>query len=556
MSARSNKTTGIAYLKRSGGVFARKSTTGQNAKDSPSTTDFSFTILSLPRSKWYNGFMSRFESEPGESFDNTLEITLETVKERAVKGVIVLTGRTFFLQILALAASVFLGIFLSPAEFGVFFVVSAVVNFLAYFSDVGLAAALIQTKSKVTESDLKTTFTIQQIIVVVLVAALFILTPFLVNYYNLSQSGVYLLYALAASLLMSSLKTIPSVLLERELDFAKLVIPQMLENIVYNFVVVIMAWKGLGVMAFTYAVLGRGITGLVSIYILKPWMPGIRFSRRSLGKLLRYGVPYQANTLLATIKDDGLTAFLGGVLTPSGLGYLGWAQKWAKYPLRLFMDNVLKVTFPAFSRMQDEKHVLAKSLTRSIFFICFLVFPSLVGFLILAPILVQIIPRYEKWIPALIPLYILSADTIFASATTQLTNTLNAIGKITTTFKLMIMWTGLAWLLIPLLATRFGYVGAAAGYALVSSSSILVIYLMRRIVRFSFKESMLLPAIGTSVMAVVLLGIRGFLPVNIYSVVGLGLLGFVVYLAVMRLLVGVSILEDVKKVAKNIYQRS
>ena len=156
---------------------------------------------------------------------------------------------------------------------------------------------------------------------------------------------------------------------------------------------------------------------------------------------------------------------------------MGWAQKWAYMPLRLFMDNVLKVTFPAFSRMQDEREHLKRSVTRSIFFVCFLVFPSVVGLVILSPILVEIIPRYDKWEPALIPLFLISINTIFAAATTQLTNLLNAIGKIKTTFKLMIMWTVLTWAFIPVLAIKYGVNGAALGYALVGSSSIIAIYI-------------------------------------------------------------------------------
>lgn len=494
--------------------------------------------------------------EPGEHLDPTAEITLEAVKERAVKGVVLLTGRTFFLQVISLFAVGLLTIFLSPSDFGIFFIISAVVNFLAYFSDVGLAAALIQTKKKVTEEDLKTTFTVQQAIVITLLVVLFIATPYLQDYYDFSEAGKFLLYALGASLFMSSLKTIPSVLLERELNFSRLVIPQVFENLVYNGVAVYFAWKGYGVTSFTYAVLARGVVGLVAMYALKFWMPGIAMSKKTLKKLLAYGVPYQANTLLATIKDDGMTAVLGGILGTSGIGYLGWAQKWAKTPLRLFMDNVLKVTFPAYSRMQDDKDTLARSVTRSIFFVAFLTFPSLIGFLVLAPMLTQIIPRYEKWIPALLPLYIIGIDTMFASVTTQLTNLLNAIGKITVTLKLMIMWTVLSWLLIPFLAMKHGFVGAAIGYALVSSSSVIAIYVAKIYVNFSLKNSVLMPLMSAAIMGGVLLLIRSFMSPVIGNVIILGVVGFIVYTALMRVLVGDSIVVDVKRVAKNIYSKN
>lgn len=491
----------------------------------------------------------------GEHLDPTSEITLEAVKARAVKGVAILTGRSFFLQLLSFLAFILLGIFLEPEQFGVFIVVSAIINFLRYFSDIGLAAALIQKKEKVEEADLKTTFTIQQGLVLLVLAILVLITPVLEGVYSLSFEGKLLLYALGISFFMSSLKTIPSILLERKLNFSKFVIPELLENVVYQFSVVFLAWQGFGIRSFTYAVLARGVVGLVAIYIIRPWRPGFAFSKRSLRKLLTFGVPYQLNTFLATIKDDGMTLYLGGILGAAGLGFLGWAQKWAQYPLRLFMDNVLKVTFPAFSRMQDKKVELGRSLTRSIFFICILVFPSIVGLLILAPFLIEIIPRYEKWRPALIPLALVSINVVFAAATTQLTNVLNAIGKIKTTFKLMLMWAVLTWAFIPALALKFGVQGAAAGYALVGSSSIVAIYIVHRQVKFSLKDSVFKPAVAALAMAAIMLFLRGFFPTTLYGVFILGALGVIVYALATYLIVGHSIIDDVKKVTKSLVSR-
>jgi O-antigen/teichoic acid export membrane protein len=490
-----------------------------------------------------------------EHLDPTAEISLEAVKKRAVKGVAVLTGRTFFLQLLSFVSWIFLGVFLEPNEFGVFIVVSAVVNFLKYFSDIGLAAALIQKKEKLSSADLKSTFTIQQILVVSLLVILFLVTPLVKDYYSLSKDGVYLLYALGLAFFLASLKTIPSVLLERELNFSKFVIPELLENLVYNTTLVIFAWQGYGLISFVYAVVFRGVLGVVAIYILRPWRPGLALSRGSLKRLLKYGVPYQINTLLATVKDDGMTIFLGGIIGQTSMGFLGWAQRWSQYPLRLFMDNVLKVTFPAFSRMQDDKEHLKRSVTRSIFFVCFLVFPSVVGFLVLAPILVSIIPRYEKWEPALLPLAIVSINTIFAAATTQLTNVLNAIGKIKTTFKLMVMWTVLSWAFIPLLAIKYGLIGASVGYALVGSSSMIAIAIVYRIVNFSLYKSILAPALGAMVMGMAVLIIRNMLSEDVWSVIMLTVSGLVVYMGTMYLLAGKAIFMDAKRGVKAMLNR-
>ena len=161
-----------------------------------------------------------------EHLDPTAEITLKTVKARAVKGVVVLTGRTFILQVISLIAQGILWAFLGPAEFGVFFIVSAIVNFFTYFSDIGLAAALIQKKEVPSDKDLKSTFFVQQSLVLLIIAVVLLTTPFFVSRYSLSIDGKFLLYALSFSFFLSSLKSIPSVLLERKLEFGKLVLPQ------------------------------------------------------------------------------------------------------------------------------------------------------------------------------------------------------------------------------------------------------------------------------------------------------------------------------------------
>ncbi len=483
------------------------------------------------------------------------ELSVETIKSKSVRGIVVLTGRTFLLQIIALVAQLLLFAYLGSYELGVFAIVSSIINFLVYFSDIGLAAALIQKKEQPSETDLKTTFTVQQLLVFVPIAVVVLSTPYFVKNYSLTNDGRILLYALCLSTIMSSLKSIPSILLERKLEFVKLVFPQIIEQLVYNVVLVVMAMKGFGVTSFSIAVILRGMVGLALIYWVQPWKPGFAFSLSALKGLFKFGIPYQVNTFLATLKDDGLILILGGIIGPAGIGVLSFAQKIARLPLTFFMDTVTKVMFPAFSRLQDKKSDLERSVTRSIFFICFFVFPSLMGIVILTPLLVRVVPRYEQWIPALVPIIFISINFAFASATTQLTNLLNAIGKIKITFYLMIMWTVLTWALIPILGLKFGVVGASIGYALVGLSSIVAIIIAKRYVNFSISDSIIKPLIGTVVMGAVLLLVRNFLDVSATSMFILGFVGVLVYGSSMVSMMGASLIDDAKKSYKHIFSK-
>lgn len=486
-----------------------------------------------------------------EGLDSAIEVSLETVKKRAVRGVAILTGRGFLLNGVAQISQLFLLAFLSPSELGTFWIVSAAVAFLIYFSDIGLAAALIQKKEKPSESDLATTFTIQQSLILILLLVLYFISPYLVRVYGLTNEGRMLIYALGISLFLSSLKSIPSVLLERKLMFGKFVLPEILENLFYNLTVVYLAYRGFGITSFTYAVIVRGIVGVVAIYILQPWKPKIAFSKSAVKSLLKFGVPYQVNTLVSVIKDQGITLILGGILGQAAIGYLGSAMRLSQIPLRLFMDNVTKVSFPAFSRLQGQKGELAKSVTMSVQFICFLVFPSLIGFVVIVPNLMAILPKYQKWEPALVPLYIVSINVIFAAIATQLTNMLTAIGKIGIVIKLTIMYTVLTIVLVPTLATKYDFTGAAWGYALVGLSSVVAIWAAKRQVNFSILDSFLKPLLAALIMGGGVFWMRGLIGVTSVNTILLILSGGVIYGFSSVMIIGPSILRDGKKIIYN-----
>ncbi len=480
------------------------------------------------------------------------EIDIASIKQRSIKGIFALTSRTFIIQIISFAANFILTVFLSPAVFGVFFVVSAAIAFLSYFSDIGLAAALIQKKDSIKDEDLKTTFTIQQVLVVTVVVLALVFSNKIGNFYNFGSEGVFLFQALAISFFLSSLKTIPSIILERNLNFEKLVIPQIVETLFFNVVVVVLAIKGFGISSFTYAVLARGISGLITIYIISPWRIRLGFSKASASKLLSFGFPFQLNSLLALIKDDLFIAYLGKVLPIAQVGYIGFAQKWAFTPLRLIMDNVIRITFPSFSRLQDEKDILKKAIEKSIFAASFLIFPSLFGLVILSPFFVNLIPKYIKWEPALISLAFFSLNAGLSSISTPLTNALNAIGKIRVTLYLMVFWTIATWVITPIFIAMYGFNGVSYASALIALSVVIVIYLVRRYVKFDVVKVTIYPLISSIVMGLIIYFLSPVFVKSILSLILMILFGAVVYFSCVFVLAKNEILENIQLVKKNL----
>ena len=480
------------------------------------------------------------------------EIDLALITKRSIRGIFALTSRTFIIQIVAFVANFLLTVFLTPAIFGVYFVVTAAIAFLQYFSDIGLAAALIQKKESITQEDLKTTFTIQQVLVVSITLLAILFSGWVGRFYNLGQEGILLFQALAVAFFLSSLKTIPSIILERNLKFEKLVIPQIVESLSFSIVVVVLAIKGFGITSFTYAVLARGITGLIAIYLISPWRIRFGFSKASAKKLLSFGLPFQVNSFLALIKDDLFIAYLGKALPLYQVGYIGFAQKWAYMPLRLIMDNVIRITFPSFSRLQEEKDVLKKAVEKSIFAASFLIFPSIFGLVVLAPYFVHFIPKYIKWEPAIISLSFFAFSAALSSISTPLTNALNAIGKIKTTLRLMIFWTIATWILTPIFISFFGFNGVAIASALIACSLVLVVYLVKKYISFDLLKATLFPLISACIMALVVYFLSPIFVKGLVSLFSIVFLGAVIYFLCILLIARKEVFSDAKLIINNL----
>lgn len=480
------------------------------------------------------------------------EIDIASVTKRSIRGVFALTSRTFTIQIITFLSNFLLTIFLSPQTFGIFFVVSAVIAFLSYFSDIGLAAALIQKKEPVTQEELKTTFTIQQTLVITLVTIALILSPYISSLYRLRPDGVILFQALCVAFFLSSLKTIPSIILERSLRFEKLVLPQIVESLVFSVTSVVLAIKGFDLTSFTIAVLLRGISGVIVMYAVAPWRIQVGFSRNAAKRLLSFGIPFQANSLLALIKDDLLTVFLGKILPLAQVGYIGFAQKWAFTPLRLIMDNIIRITFPSFSRLQSDKAMLSQALEKTIFAASFLIFPSLAALVILFPYFLNIIPNYSKWEPALLSMGFFALNAVFSSVSTPLTNILNATGKIKITLYLMIFWTISTWLLTVFGVLNFGFNAVAIVSAIVSISAILVVAIVKKYVNFNIIKATSSPLFATFCMSLILYPLSSVFIKDIFSLILMAIVGGVVYFLVIMALAKKQILADIKMIKENL----
>lgn len=427
-------------------------------------------------------------------------ISLGQIKKRAASAFITLMGRKLILRAISFVTiNVILARLLPVETLGIFNIATAIITFFAFFSDIGLAGALIQKKESITSGDIKTTFTIQQLLVGSLSIVIFFSAPFLADFYRLDNSGMWLIRVLAISFLLSSLKVVPSVLLERDLRFTPLVTVEIVETFIFNTLLIILVLQGWGVWSFSYAALARGVSGTLLIYLLNPTKVGLGLTKESLKGLLSFGIPFQLNSLLALLKDRLVPLVIARMVTPAEFAYVTWSQAMALLSLDA-LGEVNRVTFPLFSRVQERRESLGKALEEALFIASLIIYPLLFGLSAIMPSFINIVVT-QKFQPALLSFYLFAFSAYWAVISTIFTNTLNAVGRIKDTLKLMIMWTVLAWLLSPLFVAIFGFIGVALASFIISFTSIITIILVKRFLTIRVLDAVLLPTISSALMA-------------------------------------------------------
>jgi len=486
-----------------------------------------------------------------------MEEELKKVKSKSIFSALSLIGQSSYSAILGFVAFFILTLKSGVYLLGIYNTVLASISFLNYFTNLGLAAALIH-KKKITDIDLNSAFILQFVLVTLAVIGGFLLTGKVFAGSSLPASAKYLYWSVLISLFLLSLKTIPSVLLEKKVEIYKVVLVQSAENSVFYITIIIMVLMGYGIEALVVGVLLRSIIGLVFIYFLKPWRPRLAISFSSIKNLLAYGIPFQGNSFVALVKDDLMIIYLGKVLGFEKLGFITFGKKYAEMSLRLITDNINRVAFPLFAKFQENEKYLKKSLEKVIFYSSLIVLPVIIGSLFVFDTLLKIVPGYfQKWHLALFSFYFFSFSTLFVSFTTPFINLFNGIGKVKISLLFMVLWTALMWLMIPPAIGLFGYNAVSVVFFIVSLTFIFVVYQAKKYVHFSIFSSLKNVFIASSAMIVYLVTVR-IISLNIlannylhliFSLVGAP----IIYFLVLFFLQGA---EFIKSVLTNPFQRS
>jgi PST family polysaccharide transporter len=408
------------------------------------------------------------------------------LRAKARVGMIILGARTVVLQLLLLGANVVIARLLDPADFGLFAIVQFALAFFTFFGDAGLGGALIQQRREPSQRELSTVFWAQLAITALVVGVVWASADLIrVVWPTVPPSAPLLLRVLSIDLVLTGVRVLPSILMERHLEFGRLSVLDLVGTLAFHAAVIALALLGLGTWALIASVLVQGTVVAMLAFALRPWRPSLELDRRALGPLLRFGIPFQLKGAVSFFNGAVTPLYAGSMLGQERLGQVSFAQTTAWFPLRL-VEIVGRVSFPLYSRLRDDPRQMADSLAKNVQ-ICAvgtLFFSGLVFGI--GPSIVDVIYG-AKWLPSVPLLYVFSLAICVGFVSPIVGPAFDALGKPQIFARLTVMWTVVNWLAVlsttPVWPERYRMLGFVVAYCMhVLVGNVAVLVVLRRVV--------------------------------------------------------------------------
>jgi O-antigen/teichoic acid export membrane protein len=277
---------------------------------------------------------------------------LKNLKERAVRGAAITFSAQAIKFGLTTGSTMILARLLTPEDFGLIAIVTAVVAFMDVFMDAGLSMATIQ-KEVVTHAELTALFWIN----VALGAALMVLTvglaPVLSAIYH-EPRLTWIAFALAFTFLFGGLAVQHKAILRRQMHFRQLALIDILTVMTGISVALAMAFAGTGYWALIGLTLGTSLGNAVFVWFFSRWRPGRPVRAKSVGPMLQFGGYLTAGSFINSVREQLPYVVIGYSFGAAAVATYERAYRLLLLPVVQMMPPMSAVALPALSRLQND----------------------------------------------------------------------------------------------------------------------------------------------------------------------------------------------------------
>lgn len=384
----------------------------------------------------------------------------ENVERRTLHGLRWTATSTVGQQAMQFAFTAVLAHLIAPNQFGLVAMITVFTGFAALFADLGLSPAIVQ-RPEIEERHLSSALWASLVTGAVATLVVMALAPLVSSFYR-EPELLALTLAIAPVLLITSLSGVQTALLQRDMNFRRLVL---IENVAFaagNAVAIVMALSGLGAwslvgLAIVTAVLRTGL-----LWARSGWRPSLEADRRSLRELWRFGGHFTGFNLVNYWSRNADNLLIGRFLGTNDLAYYSRAYNLMLAPVYLVSSTTSGPMFSSLSRTQGDKQRVRTSYLYALKWVGVISFPCVVILFFVSEPLIRTVFGTE-WLPTVPILRILWACALLQCVVQLAGVVFTSQGRTDLMFKLAIVWTGTV-VVGFVIGLHWGLTGVAVAY--------------------------------------------------------------------------------------------
>jgi O-antigen/teichoic acid export membrane protein len=384
-----------------------------------------------------------------------------SLRQKATSGLVWTTAQQLGEQGVRFVVQVVLARILLPEEFGLIAMISVFLTIGNMVAQAGMGSALVQAK-ELTETDIRTVYTMNLLVGLLMVAALWLSAPFISQFYQQPEL-VLLLRVMSLAVFLQQLGAVHASLLGRELKYRQVMFANFPGMLISGGVGIAMALNGFGVWALVAQALVMPLITSSLLWKFSGWMPNFALSQASIGKLFPFGWRVAANQLLNAVFNNIYVLVIGRIYPVAEVAYYQRAKSFQNLTTMNVLQIFNRVAFPVLSRLNSEKSDRAsegyfKLLTVASWGIIPLI--AIMG-AVAEPMIVLLLT--DKWIATVPYLQVLCAIGVFMILNVVNVNYLQAKGRADVVLKLSML--SKLFIVISLLITfKLGVVAMLWGH--------------------------------------------------------------------------------------------
>ena len=248
---------------------------------------------------------------------------------------------------------------ITPAEMGIVGLTAIFFAIAGQLTNAGFGSALIRKIDR-TEDDCNTMFWFNVGMSFLMGMILFLAAPWFTHFYNQPEL-LWLTRVSAILMFLNSSASVHWTLYQCRRDFKTPAIVGCVTSIAGMPVSLTLAWLGWGVWALMWQSIFGSLLSLSIIWIISPWKPRFRFSKKSFLELFSFGSKLACSGVLHVFYQNIRTFIIGKFYSPAQLGlYTRGVHITNVLPLTI--NGILgSITYPILSTIQNDDERLKQA---------------------------------------------------------------------------------------------------------------------------------------------------------------------------------------------------